>query len=103
MRQLVGAVRAIASDIKIAHSVFALPFALLASVMAARPLGGVVVAVRLDVHTAGLVVVRVHDVEGAAARPELQGEDDVDVGAPGLRAEAADDAERDQDAQHGGQ
>ncbi|MCA9289780.1 MAG: putative 4-hydroxybenzoate polyprenyltransferase [Phycisphaerales bacterium] len=39
---LVGAVRAIASDIKIAHSVFALPFALLASVMAARPLGGVV-------------------------------------------------------------
>jgi len=57
--QPAGTLRTVAIDIKLAHSVFALPFALLAAIMAAAPAGAVIGWGRLGIQLALVVLAMV--------------------------------------------
>lgn len=84
-RSLGGVLREIAADIKIAHSIFALPFALLGAVMAAAPAGGgiewrrfagqaaLVIGAMVCARTVAMLANRYLDREIDARNPRTQG------------------------------
>lgn len=91
-RSLLGAMRLAAADIKLAHSVFALPFAVLAGVMAGRDLGAGQMALRLalialcmvSARTWAMLINRIADRAIDAANPRTT-KRAVASGALGLR------------------